>query len=312
VPEALAAIDCGSNSTRLFIVDGADSPLTRQTVITRLSAGVDEHGTLSEEAMERTFAVLRAYRAAMDEAAVGRGLLVATSAVRDAANGGEFLARAGAIVGVPASILDGAQEASYSYRGATAELDERGLPFLIVDIGGGSSELALKHHGELRSFSMQLGCVRVAERVLGFGVVSKEREGATQAMIGAELDRAFRAQPVFEEVVGRVRMVGLAGTVATLVAMERGVGVYERSLVHHQRVDRAVVEAWRERLAGETPAQRLAHPGMSAGREDVLVAGLYVLGAVMDRFGVTELLSSESDILDGIVATLRESEARGG
>ncbi|HVB19583.1 MAG TPA: hypothetical protein VNE22_04780 [Acidimicrobiales bacterium] len=311
MPDALAALDCGSNSTRLFIVDANDSPVTRQTVITRLSAGVDEHGTLGEEAMERTFAVLRTYRAAMDEAAVGEGLLVATSAVRDATNGEAFLERAGAIVGVPARILSGAQEANYSYRGATAELDESDLAFLIVDIGGGSTELALKAKGELCSFSMQLGCVRVAERVLGYGVVSKEREVATEEMIKTELDRAFRAQPVFDEVVGRVRLVGLAGTVATLVAMERGVEVYERSLVHHQRLDRAVVETWRERLAGETPAQRLAHPGMSAGREDVLVAGLYVLEAVMDRFGVTELLSSESDILDGITTSLRESAARG-
>ena len=311
MPEALAAIDCGSNSTRLFIVDATDSPVTRQTVITRLSAGVDEHATLGEEAMERTFAVLRAYRAVMDEAAVAEGMLVATSAVRDATNGEEFLERAGAIARVPARILSGAQEASYSYRGATAELDASDLTFLIVDIGGGSTELALKKSAELHSFSMQLGCVRVAERVLGYGVVSKKREVATRAMIAAELDRAFRAEPVFEEAVGRVRLVGLAGTVATLVAMQRGVEVYERSLVHHQRVDRADVATWRERLASETPAQRLAHPGMSAGREDVLVAGLYVLEAVMDRFGVSELLSSESDILDGITATLRESDARG-
>lgn len=308
----LAALDCGSNSTRLFIVGADGSPITRRTVITRLSAGVDEHGTLRDEAMERTFAVLRTYREAMDEAAVGEGLLVATSAVRDAANGREFLERAEAIVGVPARILSGGEEANYSYRGATAELDDTSTPILIVDIGGGSTELALKVKGELESFSMQLGCVRVAERVLGYGVVSPEREAATREMIGAELDRAFHARPSFHHVVGHVRLVGLAGTVATLVAMERGVSVYERSLIHHQRLERTVVRAWRERLASETPSQRLAHPGMSEGREDVLVAGLYVLEAVMDRFAVGELLSSESDILDGITASLRENEARAG
>lgn len=279
--------------------------LARRTEITRLSAGVDERGSLRDDAMERTFSVLRQYRALMNELGVTAGLLVATSAVRDATNGEDFLDGARAIVGVPGEILSGADEARYSYRGATSEL-EGVHDALVVDIGGGSTELAVVVDGTLRSFSMQLGCVRVAERELGFGVVTEERAAATTSMIEHELRRAFEAEPALARVVGHATLIGLAGTVATLVALDRGLVDYERAAVHHQRIGRVVVERWRRILAHETPAQRLKHPGMTAGREDVLVAGLYVLVAVMDRFGVDELLSSESDILDGITASLLE------
>ncbi|HQT99657.1 MAG TPA: hypothetical protein PLG60_04055 [Acidimicrobiales bacterium] len=305
MPKVVAALDCGSNSTRLLVMDGEGVALARHNEITRLSAGVDERGSLRADAMERTFSVLRRYRQRMSELGVTAGLLVATSAVRDAANGEDFLRGARAIVEVPCEILSGADEARYSYRGATSELD--GVDdALVVDIGGGSTELAVVVDAQLRSFSMQLGCVRVAERELGFGVVTEERASATTAMIEHELRRAFEAEPALEKVVGHASLIGLAGTVATLVALERGLVDYERAAVHHQRVSREVVEHWRAILASETPAQRLAHAGMTAGREDVLVAGLYVLAAVMDRFGVDELLSSESDILDGITASLLE------
>lgn len=255
--------------------------------------------------MERTFSVLAHYRQLMNELGVSAGLLVATSAVRDATNGEDFLRGARAIVGVPCEILSGADEARYSYRGATSELGDV-HDALVVDIGGGSTELAVVVDGTLRSFSMQLGCVRVAERELGFGVVTEERAAATRSMIEHELRRAFEAEPALANVVGHASLIGLAGTVATLVALNSGLVDYERAAVHHQRISREVVERWRHILAGETPAQRLEHPGMTAGREDVLVAGLYVLAAVMDRFGVDELLSSESDILDGITASLLE------
>jgi exopolyphosphatase/guanosine-5'-triphosphate,3'-diphosphate pyrophosphatase len=125
-------------------------------------------------------------------------------------------------------------------------------------------------------------------------------------MIEAELDRAFAAVPDFDRVVGNVRLLGLAGTVATLAQLDAGLTVYDRDIVHHRLLTRAVVQEWRDRLARETPEERLTHPGMVVGREDVLTAGLYVLDAVMERFGVEELLSSESDILDGIVASLRQ------
>jgi exopolyphosphatase/guanosine-5'-triphosphate,3'-diphosphate pyrophosphatase len=304
VADAVAAFDCGSNSTRLLIADATGAALVRSMNITRLSQGVDASGTLLPDAMERTFDVLHEYRAACDRENVTRGQLVATSAVRDATNGEEFLRRAYEIVGVPVSVLAGEEEAALSYAGAIKDLVPVEMPTMIVDIGGGSTELAVELGGVLVSHSMQLGSVRVTERALGRGVVDERSDLAARAMIGAELDRAFRARPEFETVVGHVRLVGLAGTVATLAQMDAGLLVYDREVVHHRTLSLASVERWRDQLAGETPEVRLAHPGMVKGREDVLPAGLYILDAVMRRLDVDRLLSSENDILDGIVGSL--------
>ncbi|HEY5267158.1 MAG TPA: hypothetical protein VIJ40_10120 [Acidimicrobiales bacterium] len=301
---AVAAVDCGSNSTRLLIVDSLGEPLVRDMNITRLSQGVDESGLLLPEAKERSFKVLRHYRDACDASGVTRGLLVATSAVRDARNGAEFLSQAHHIMGFDAKILDGDQEAAYSFAGATATLPEVDQATMIVDVGGGSTELALRVDGALASYSMQLGCVRVTERALGRGVVSAQSDAAARSMIETELDRAFLAVPAFARVVSNVRLIGLAGTVSTLAQLDAGLEHYDRDVVHLRRLSRSTLQHWRDLLATETPEVRLTHPGMVAGREDVLVAGLYVLDAVMDRFKVDVLLSSENDILDGIVSSL--------
>jgi exopolyphosphatase/guanosine-5'-triphosphate,3'-diphosphate pyrophosphatase len=273
--------------------------------VTRLSEGVDATGALTTPAMERSYEVLREYRAMMDDARVGRGLLVATSAVRDATNGETFLAEAHRSTGVDVRILTGDEEAAFSYAGATSGLEPSGLTTVVLDVGGGSTELAAMIDARLVSFSMQLGCVRVTERALGSGVVDAAHDRATRVMINAELDRAWREEPAFGRIDGAVRLVGLAGTVATLAQLDVGLAVYDREAVHHRRIGRNVVSHWRERLSAEEPAVRLEHPGMVRGREDVLHAGLYVLEAVMDRLGVDELLTSEDDILDGIIASLR-------
>jgi exopolyphosphatase/guanosine-5'-triphosphate,3'-diphosphate pyrophosphatase len=304
VAEAVAAFDCGSNSTRLLIVDAANTTLVRETYITRLSQGVDASGSLLPEAMERTFEVLGRYRAACERAGVTRGLLVATSAVRDARNGTAFLERAHDLVGFEATVLNGVQEAAFSYAGATNDLSESSVPTMVVDVGGGSTELAVKLNGTLVSHSMQLGCVRVTERALGRGVVTSSHDAAARAMIEAELDRALLIEPALDRVVGEVRLVGVAGTVATLAQLDAGQALYDREVVHHRVLTRATVRHWRDLLSHETPEVRLTHPGMVHGREDVLAAGLYVLDAVMERFEVDELLSSENDILDGITLSL--------
>jgi exopolyphosphatase/guanosine-5'-triphosphate,3'-diphosphate pyrophosphatase len=304
VAEAIAAFDCGSNSTRLLIARDDGAALVRSMNITRLSQGVDASGTLLSEAMERTFSVLHEYRAACDREGVTRGRLVATSAVRDASNGEEFLERAHEIVGVPVSVLAGEEEAALSYAGATKDLAVSDVPTMIVDIGGGSTELAVELEGALVSYSMQLGSVRVTERALGRGMVNTASDRAARVMIDEEIERAFAARPSFERVVGRVRLVGLAGTVATLAQMDAGLLVYDRAVVHHRVLTLATVDRWRDLLASETPEVRLGHPGMVKGREDVLPAGLYVLDAVMRRLDVDQLLSSENDILDGIVASI--------
>ena len=305
--ECVAALDCGSNSTRLLVVSRDAVVSQRETRITRLSAGVDATRTLTPEAMSRSYGVLSEYRTIMDEHGVASGLLVATSAVRDARNGEEFLAEARRRTRVDVRVLDGTEEARYSYEGATADLEPDRRPTAILDIGGGSTELAVDVGGELHSYSMQLGCVRVTERALGREIVTPEAAGAAQAMIEAELDRAWTAEPLFASLSGDLRLIGLAGTVATLAQLDAGERTYRRASVHHRRISRSQVQQWRDLLGAEPPAERLARPGMAAGREDVLVAGLYVLDAVMARLGVEELLSSESDILDGVAVSLWDS-----
>jgi exopolyphosphatase/guanosine-5'-triphosphate,3'-diphosphate pyrophosphatase len=272
--------------------------------ITRLSQGVDASRTLTPDALARSYDVLASYRTLMEHARVARGLLVATSAVRDARNGGVFLTAARAIARVDARLLSGTEEATLSYAGATAGLAPDPRVTLIVDVGGGSTELACTIDHVLHSYSLQLGCVRVTERALGSGVVDPAHDAMTRTMIDEELQRAWMAVPAFSRIVGNVRMVGLAGTVATLAQLDAGLEVYDRSKVHLRRLSRSSVDEWRDRLASEQPSARLARVGMVAGREDVLPAGLYVLSAVMEKFGSEELLSSENDILDGIVASL--------
>lgn len=301
---AVAALDCGSNSTRLLIVDVSGETLVRRSEITRLSEGVDESGQLDEAAIERTRVVLSDYRREMDAVGTSRGILVATSAVRDAQNGDEFLRVAQAAVGVPAKTISGLEEATLSYRGAVADLVSDGRPTLVVDVGGGSTELAVDVGGTVHGFSTQLGCVRLTERIWGDGRYDAARDAKARATIEDELDRADRSVSAFASVAGRARMVGLAGTVATLVALDVGLVTYDRRVIHHHVVTRDRVQWWRDCLSTESHHERLAHPGMTPGREDILVAGLYVLDAVMARYELEEFTSSESDILDALCAEL--------
>jgi exopolyphosphatase/guanosine-5'-triphosphate,3'-diphosphate pyrophosphatase len=301
---AVAAIDCGTNSTRLLIVADDGTQLVREMRITRLGQGVDASGSLAPEARERNNECLRHYAELMRAHGVGRARLAATSAARDATNGAEFLAEASRITGATVELLSGAEEAALSFAGATADLEPSERVTMIVDIGGGSTELAAEIAGHLVARSMQVGCVRVSERALGHGVVSPEGERAARELVRAALDGALAAAPELGALAGRVRLLGLAGTVSTLAQIDAGQARYDREAVHHRLLTRSDVRRWREVLGAESPAERLEHPGMVRGREDVLVAGLVVLEEVMDRFGADELLTSENDILDGLVAEM--------
>jgi len=304
VTEVVCAIDCGSNSTRLLISDSNGQTLCREMRITRLSQGVDANRTLQKDALQRSFNVLSEYRKLMDSFNVSSGLLVATSAVRDASNGDEFISRSKEITGVNARVLTGDEEAHFSFSGATAGVALGKAPIAILDIGGGSTELAAIIDGSLESYSMQLGCVRVTERTLGRGIVSSENETAAKEMIQSEVEKAFSAVPSFEKLVGNVQLMGLAGTVATLAQLDAGLSTYGRDAVHLRTLSREVVEKWYETLKVLAPEERLSLAGMVPGREDVMASGLLILGAVMDRLGVNQLVSSENDILDGVVASL--------
>jgi exopolyphosphatase/guanosine-5'-triphosphate,3'-diphosphate pyrophosphatase len=151
---------------------------------------------------------------------------------------------------------------------------------------------------------MQLGCVRVTERALGRGIVSSDNESVALRMIEGEINKAFESVPSFEKLIGNVELMGLAGTVATLAQLDAGLTTYERSAVHLRSLSRDIVGKWYAILKDLSPEQRLALPGMVPGREDVMASGLLILGAVMDRLEVDALVSSENDILDGVVASL--------
>ena len=300
---AIAAIDCGTNSTRLLVADGAGRPLERLMRITRLGQGVDATGRLAPEAVARNVAVLEEYRQVMDRYGVTRGRLAATSAARDASNGAEFLAAAGRATGLEPELLTGIDEGRLSLAGAVADLDPAEGPFLILDIGGGSTELVAgdgPDDPDLAAVSLQIGCVRMSERFLASDPPTSDELVAARAEVEAQLDRAVADHPRF---AASHRLVGLAGTVSTLASLHHGMAEYDRDVIHHTVLTAHDVHRWTSDLAADRAADRLARPGMVVGREDVIVGGALVLDAVMDRLGFDECLVSESDILDGLVAS---------
>ena len=299
----VAAIDCGTNSTRLLVADGRGQAIERLMRITRLGEGVDATGSLSEAAIDRCLAVLHEYRQVMDGLGVERARLVATSAARDAANGSDFLAAAAAATGVVPELLSGQQEGALSMAGAVAELNPSSAPFLVLDIGGGSTELVAGNgpdDPDLAAVSLQVGCVRITERYLAHDPPHHADLEAAADMVGDALDRAIVEHPRF---LDKPSLVGLAGTVTTLSSLDQGLTTYDRQRVHHSRLTLDRVDTWFHRLATEDHAARLARPGMVEGREDVIVGGSLILSVVMHRLGIDGCLVSEADILDGLVAS---------
>jgi exopolyphosphatase/guanosine-5'-triphosphate,3'-diphosphate pyrophosphatase len=300
----VAALDCGTNSTRLLVVDGHGRPLRRLMQVTRLGQGVDANRKLDPAAIDRTVAVLAGFRRVMDDHGVVRGRLVATSAVRDAANGEEFLAAARAASGIEAELLSGDEEGHLAHAGATADLPPCDGDTLVVDIGGGSTELVVEHQHRVRAVSLDLGCVRLTERLLHHDPPTSAELDAARRMVDAELDRAVAALPVLARLAPGSRLLGLAGTVSTLAALDQGLADYDRDRIHHSVLSTGTVRRWCATLAGEPAADRAGRPGMTPGREDVIVGGALVLVGVLERFGLTECLVSEADILDGLVDSL--------
>jgi exopolyphosphatase/guanosine-5'-triphosphate,3'-diphosphate pyrophosphatase len=299
-PEALAAIDCGTNSTRLLIAAGGVDRV-RLMRITRLGQGVDSTGKLNPDAVARTLTVLAEYRELMHAHQVVRARLVATSAVRDAANGDEFLSAAAALTKVEAELLSGDEEGALAFAGATAALESPAERVVTVDIGGGSTELVTADP-EIRAVSLDLGCVRLTERFLHHDPPTGAELEAAASFIRVELGRAADQVPALER--PRLQLVGLAGTVSSLGALAQGLSHYDRDRIHHFVLGERLVEEWYERLAAETAAERARHPGLAPGREDVIVGGVLVLRETMARFGFSSCLVSEADLLDGLIAGL--------
>lgn len=297
-----AAIDCGTNSTRLLVVDAEGRTLERLMEITRLGKGVDATGALASDAVERTLATLTRYRATMDRHGVEQVRITATSAARDAANRDGFFDAAEAIVGARPELLSGREEAELSFRGATAELDPADGPFLVADIGGGSTEFAVGAAECEAALSLDMGCVRLTEKFLHTDPPTPYELSACLSVVDTHLDDLEREIPEVRQVR---RFVGLAGTVSAVAAVEQGLAVYDRDAIHHFDLTRAAAEDVFRTLATETVAQRIENPGMEPQRADVIVGGCCVLVSILRRFDFADCLVSEADILDGLVLSLR-------
>ena len=296
----VAAIDCGTISTRLLVTDGSRA-VERLMRITRLGEGVDGTGRLSPDAIARTVSVLREFRSAMDRDGVQAVRMSATSAVRDASNREQFMAAAEDVVGIRPEVLSGMEEGRLAFAGATAELDPSNGPFLVVDIGGGSTELVVGRDEPVGVESMDVGCVRITEKFLHHDPPRPEELSDALMEVRDQLEDAVRAVP---ELNDAQQMIGLAGTVTTVAAVELGLTEYDRDRIHHFWLTRAAAEDVFRTLATESRASRLGNPGLEEARADVIVGGCVVLVAVLRYFDLSGCLVSESDILDGLASSL--------
>ncbi|MGC8626892.1 MAG: exopolyphosphatase [Acidimicrobiales bacterium] len=301
----IAAVDCGTLSTRLLVCAPDGEALVRLAHITRLGDGVDASGHLRPDAVERALAALREYRRVMDRLHVGRARMVGTSALRDSANRDAFSVPASTVIGTEMELLSGQDEAALSFIGATAALDEAKAPWLVVDIGGGSTELAL---GALAgkapelTLSLNLGCVRVTERFLRDDPPGRAELAEASRWLHDQFRQAQSALPSLGKAVS---LVGLAGTVSALACYAQGLASYERELVHHYRLERSSVGAALYDLAGQPAARRGQGQGIEPGRAATIVGGALVLATLMSHFGFEECLVSEADILNGLVMSIR-------
>ena len=295
----VGAVDCGTNSVRLLVADIVGSQKTdvhREMRVVRLGEAVDRTGELSPAALERTRVALLDYATVCASHSVERIRMVATSATRDARNQSDFQAMVSSVLGVAPEVISGGEEAALSFDGATRELDPALGPFLVMDIGGGSTELVLGTVGVQASRSVDVGCVRLTERHL----VSDPPTAAEITKATADIDAAVVLIRESVPVEQAHTVVGLAGSVTTLAALALELTAYDPGRLHHCRISASQIAAVTARLLAMTRAQRAALPVMHPGRVDVIGAGALVLDVLMDRLGLAEVLVSEADILDGI------------
>jgi exopolyphosphatase / guanosine-5'-triphosphate,3'-diphosphate pyrophosphatase len=326
VTTRVAGIDCGTNSIRLLVADlrdpaaGPTAPLVdvlRRMEIVRLGQGVDRTGRLAPEAIERTRVALADYAAEIELLGATRVRMCATSATRDAANADEFRQMVIGTLGVAPEVVTGDEEARLSFTGAVRGLPaDAEPPFLVVDIGGGSTEFVVGTRTEVptatrdrvsvdAAVSVDIGCVRMTERHLRADPPTTDQIAAAEADITAAVDRAFAVVPGREAAT----LVGLAGSVTTVAAIALGLEAYDAERIHHARISYDEVAKVTSDLLARSSAQRLAIPVMHPGRADVIGAGALILQVIMRRAGMPSVVVSEHDILDGIAWSLSEPSA---
>lgn len=297
----VAAIDCGTNSVRLLIAEaaaGGPVEVERALRLTRLGQGVDATGSFHPDALARTFAACDDYATLLAAHRVDRVRFVATSAARDAGNREEFFAGVRSRLGVTPEVISGSEEAQLSFDGALGAVRDAALPALVVDIGGGSTELVLGEPGRLaHAVSLDVGSVRLRERFLA----SDPPGGAEVEAAASHVDGLLDASGI--DFAAARTWIGVGGTATSLSAIAQGLDVYDRERVHGSIITRDRLAALADRLLSAPVAEVLQIPTMVPGRADVICAGALICSRIGRRVGV-DLTVSESDILDGIVAQL--------
>ncbi|WP_433161607.1 exopolyphosphatase [Kribbella sp. CA-247076] len=302
--DRVAAVDCGTNSIRLLIadlVDGSLREVDRRMTIVRLGQGVDATGAFAPEALDRVFSASDDFAAAIRAAGATRTRFVATSAARDVRNRDVFFAGIRERFGVEPDIISGAEEASLTFRGATSGLVALHVPgpYLVADIGGGSTELVLGDTTGVRAAeSLDIGSVRLTER----HVTTDPTSPAELAAIAKDIDALLDGTTV--PIAEARALVGVAGTVTTVAAIALDLPEYDRTQVHHARISGPRLRDTTTWLTSSTRADRSAVRAIHPGRVDVIGAGALILQRLYDRMAVDEVLVSEHDILDGVALSL--------
>ena len=337
LPGPVAVVDCGTNTTRLFIDDGDGLGLRLQRV-TGLGRGAEADGRLGDDAIGRVLDALGEYREVMAERGVRAARAVATSAAREAPNGAEFLSKASDALGVEVELLDGSAEARYGFAGATTGLRSRsgdietaantsaGSPApaalsagpsaraaLVLDIGGGSTEFAYGTPSAGArpdaAVSVDMGSVRWTERFFRADPPRPEELSAAISVARLHLDDIDREHPVIGRGAGAAQLVGVAGTLTTVAAVEIGLDPYDPEVIDGFVLTRAAAEDVFRTLATERLADRIHNPGLHPDRAPVIVGGCCILVAVMRHWDIDDCIVRERDLLDGIAAELREAQA---
>ncbi|MDG4665920.1 Ppx/GppA phosphatase family protein [Mycobacterium sp. 236(2023)] len=308
----VAAVDCGTNSIRLLIADVDDGRLRdvhREMRIVRLGQGVDATGEFAPEALARTRTALEAYAELMRRHDVGAVRMVATSAARDVSNRAEFFAMTSEVLGsvlpgAVAEVITGTEEAGLSFYGAVGDLDSAAAPFVVVDLGGGSTEVVLGREDADAGYSANIGCVRLTERCLRSDPPTGDEIEAARSVVREALANVLREVPVEKART----WVGVAGTMTTLAALAHKMDTYDADAIHLSRVGFDDLLRVCADLLAMPREQRAALGPMHEGRVDVIGGGALIvqeLAAVLgEKAGITELVVSEHDILDGIALSI--------
>lgn len=295
----VAAIDCGTNSLRLLIADIEGNNLRevyRDMRIVRLGQGVDQNKAFAPEAVERTLVATQEYFDLIRAKGVERIRFCATSATRDASNRNLFIDGVREILGIPPEVIPGVEEAALSFLGATKQLSQELAPFLVVDIGGGSTEFVLGESEVIAARSVNIGCVRMSERHL----VSQPPTAEQLAAATADIDAAILEAGNYVNFETAQTLIAVAGTATTVAAAALGLTEYDRYAIHLARIPAQQVHEVAEMFAAMTREEIAALGYMHPGRIDVITSGSLVLSRVMTLTGATEFVASESDILEGI------------